>query len=235
MRFSNFFTTALAASMPVAAIAKTTPNAYGAASNLLTRDEFAQFAKIALTPRQETLDLGDALSNLLDLLKELQSFLTADFLGDVHTVVTGLADLLEAPFANTTRGIVFTAADALGQVDLGALIGQISPLLDTLGKLDIGGLVDAASGLLTPDNIKIIGNLLNGANSLLTQDFIDETKQLIADAQPVRACHCYWTLVLDDCSHVTLLARIGGFGIHHCSHFRTPWRLGYVPMKIIRC
>ncbi|KAI1847928.1 hypothetical protein JX265_001937 [Neoarthrinium moseri] len=202
MRFFKAFTTALAVSIPVAAVAK--PSAEASFDSLLTRDEFAQFAKLALAPRQDIPDLGDALKNLLDLLKELQSFLNPAFFGDVRTVVTGLADLLEAPFANTTRGIVFTAADALGKVDLVGLLDQISPLLDSLGKLDIGGLidklsplldslgkidiaglVDAATGLLTPDNIKIIGNLLGGANSLLTKDFIDQTKQLIADAQPL--------------------------------------------------
>lgn len=180
MRFSTIFTTAMAVTMPAFAIAKSS----------------VDYRSDSLAPRQ---DLGDALSEIVALIQELQTFLKPAFLGDINTVVTGLADLLADPFPNTTRSILFTASDALGKVDLDGLLGQISPLLTqitpiltSVSKIDIAGLVDSASSLLTSDTIKTIGGLLNGASTLLTSTFITQTQELIADAQPVclsLTCH----------------------------------------------
>jgi hypothetical protein len=177
MRFSTIFTTAMAVTMPAFAIAK---------PQVDYRSEIA--------PRQ---DLSSALTEIVALIKELQTFLQPSFLDDINTVVTGLADLLADPFPNTTRTVLFTASDALGKIDLDSLLGQISPLLSQLtpiltavSKIDIAGLINSASSLLTPDTIKTIGVLLNNANTLLTSAFITETQELIADAQPVCFLDC---------------------------------------------
>ncbi|KAI1496522.1 hypothetical protein F5X99DRAFT_424517 [Biscogniauxia marginata] len=164
MRFSTFFMTAVAVSMPVAALNgphKDTENP------LLTRDE------LGLGPRQ---DLTTALGDLVDLLKSLSGILTPEFFDDTQITVHGLADLLVDPFANQTRGLVGFAVDT---------VDQIKPLLSTILDLDLEGLVNSVSKLLTPNNIDTIGNLLGKANTLLTDDFIKQTQGLISDAAPL--------------------------------------------------
>ncbi|KAI0596898.1 hypothetical protein F4775DRAFT_593816 [Biscogniauxia sp. FL1348] len=164
MRFSTFFTAAIAVFMPVAALTSPQRDTH---HPLLARDE------LNLGPRQ---DLTTALGDLVDLLKSLSGILTPEFFDDTQITVHGLADLLADPFANQTRGLVSFAVDT---------VDQVKPLLDTILDLDLEGLVNSVSKLLTPDNIDTIGTLLGKANTLLTDDFIKQTQSLISDAAPL--------------------------------------------------
>jgi hypothetical protein len=168
MRFFRILTAATAVFLPVSALSSPASSDNTATFEaLLARDD------LTLVPRQ---DIVGALSGLTDILASIKQFLTAEFLNDVHSVVTDLADLLAPPMGTQTRNILTEAT---------TLLAQVKPILDTLKDIDIKGLVTAALGLLSVDNINLIKNLLTQAGNLLTATFVTQVKTLIGDVQPV--------------------------------------------------
>lgn len=170
MRPSQLLATAAAMLMPVTSVlASASPEADAGAYASVKLDD--------LVERQLDLgNIGEQLSDLVELLGSITDLLNPGFFEDVQTTVTGLGDLLAEPFPSQTRSIISEA---------GGLLESLSPVLDIITEIDIGGVVDSVSGLLTPGTINMLSGLLSKANSLLTTEFIDQTKGLIADVAPV--------------------------------------------------
>lgn len=192
MHLLKYFTAAVAGAATMSGVVATPSPAPLDLASLEAIEALLARDKVALVSRQ---NLGDALGGLTDLLASLRRFLSADFLDDTHSVVTGLAGLLAPPFVNQTRGLINEAGGLLEGIGplldgVAPLLSEIGPLLEQIGELDLGGLVGAVSSLLTPETIKTIGTLLNNAGRLLTREFVDQISQLIADVAPVRTPPC---------------------------------------------
>lgn len=192
MHIFKYFTAAMAGVASLSSVLATPATDSATLKNIEGLEALLARDNLALVSRQ---DLGAALGGLTDLLASLRRFLSADFLDDTHSVVTGLAGLLAPPFVNQTRGLITEAGgllDGLGPLldNIEPLLQEIGPLLEQLGEIDLGGLVGAVSGLLTPEAIRSIGNLLNNLTRLLTREFVDQISGLIADVAPVSHASC---------------------------------------------